>query len=744
MQGASDRRFWEIALDSIQDIVYVLGIPENGKLVLWNKRLREVTGYSDEELSNMTVFDFFDDKGKQRQAEFLAELLEAGQASIEIETFTRNGAALRYEFKSTVVKDPVSGDPVAVVGVGRDVSEKKREMDERETLIHDLTERTKELRVLSDLSSLIDTPGLGVEGMLKDAAKIATRGWHYPEITAVRITYDDLEFIEGNWKNVKAKQAADLVVRGEKRGTVSVGYTEEKPDEHEGPFLAEERHLLDALAGRVGGGAEMIEARGSVAESEEKYRTLAETLPQAVFEYNWEGAFLYANRAGFEMFGYGQDEMGKVKVMDLIDPSDHENVARAITKMLDGRSDGAVREYLFRRKDGSTFPGRAYTTLISGDNGERAGVRGIMTDITEERESERAVRESEERYRDLFENANDMIQSVGPDLRFIYVNRAWKDTLGYSDEEVKDLRLTDIIHPDNREQFMGAFKETMSNCKELERVEAVFITKNGKSVPVEGNVNCSSRDGFPAATRGIFRDVSERNEWEEKLKRANVELRGYAHTVSHDLKSPITSLSLALDLIREMLGKEAAGRHGPEIFETIEIAERGLGRANNLINDLLMLAEEGGPRDCYPVSVNEKVKEIVAENKTRISKESVKVIPDADLGEVFANPTHMYQLFANLIKNSLAYNDSEDPVIEIKKLPGEGGAHRFLIRDNGPGISDDIIKSIFVPFTRTGDGGTGLGLAIVEKIVKAYGGEIKAFNDNGACFEFTLEDHVTS
>jgi PAS domain S-box-containing protein len=130
---------------------------------------------------------------------------------------------------------------------------------------------------------------------------------------------------------------------------------------------------------------------------------------------------------------------------------------------------------------------------------------------------ERALQESELKYRDLFENANDLIQSVDKDGKFLYVNRAWRETLGYAEEEVAGLTLLDIIHPDFRMHCMDFFSRVTAG-EELGHIEAMFVTKGGGSLVVEGNVNCSIVDGAPLATRGIFRDITEHRQATEFIK----------------------------------------------------------------------------------------------------------------------------------------------------------------------------------------------------------------------------------
>ncbi len=141
----------------------------------------------------------------------------------------------------------------------------------------------------------------------------------------------------------------------------------------------------------------------------------------------------------------------------------------------------------------------------------------LRSEITQRKQAEKALQESEEQYRDLFENANDLIQSVTVDGRFLYVNKAWREMLGYSEGEVANLRLWDIIHPDSIPHCREVFQKVVSG-ETLNNVEAVFVAKDGKLVTVEGNANCRYREGKVVATRGIFRDITERKRAEELYK----------------------------------------------------------------------------------------------------------------------------------------------------------------------------------------------------------------------------------
>lgn len=155
-------------------------------------------------------------------------------------------------------------------------------------------------------------------------------------------------------------------------------------------------------------------------------------------------------------------------------------------------------------------------TPVYGPDGRLTNCLGIYHDITDLKEGKEALRRSEERYRDLFENANDMIQSVRPDGRFMYTNHAWRHTLGYSEAEMERLTIFDIIDPSCHVHCGELFKQVMGG-KILNDVEVTFVAKDGRRIVVEGSVNCSFEDGEATATRGIFRDISARKQAEESL-----------------------------------------------------------------------------------------------------------------------------------------------------------------------------------------------------------------------------------
>ena len=144
------------------------------------------------------------------------------------------------------------------------------------------------------------------------------------------------------------------------------------------------------------------------------------------------------------------------------------------------------------------------------------GIGSQLGQFIKRKQAEVALRESEERYRDLFENATDLIQSCTLDGQFMYVNRAWRETLGYSESQVQTMNLFDILHPDCKGDCLVTISRMIAG-ENLDQVKAAFISKDGTKISVEGNINCKFVAGKPVATRAIFRDITERLQAEQAL-----------------------------------------------------------------------------------------------------------------------------------------------------------------------------------------------------------------------------------
>ncbi len=259
---------------------------------------------------------------------------------------------------------------------------------------------------------------------------------------------------------------------------------------------------------------ERMRAAEALRLSEERYRVLVENSLGFICTHDLEGRLLSINPAAAQALGYQPDEMAGRNLSEFM-PSRFHSLYGHYLELIrqETVSNGLMR---LRSKDGREFIWE-YTNALQVEAGKPAYVVGYAHDVTESKRIEKALRESEERYRDLFENSTDLIQIADPDGLIVYVNSVWKRVLGYEDEEVRDFSFFDMVTPGNRAKCWELFAHAVAGEK-IDYFEATFVTKDGREITVEGNITCSFKDGKPTSARGIFHDISERKRAEERFR----------------------------------------------------------------------------------------------------------------------------------------------------------------------------------------------------------------------------------
>jgi len=320
--------------------------------------------------------------------------------------------------------------------------------------------------------------------------------------------------------------------------------------------------------------------------------------------------------------------------------------------------------------------------------------------------------------------------------RTINMNETMLRELGYTREEVigKDYLAT-FVPPGDRPGLAAVFDTLVRSREPTVNVNRVRA-RDGREFIVEWRGRPVFReDGELDYFYGLGVDITERVRAEEAMRRINSELDAYAHAVSHDLRGPVANILSAAQTMERLLGAEK----DPALRELVEVVISSSRQALELIEETLKMARE---RDFTGrvglVDVSSLVKHILEERKRVIEERGIRVESDADLGHLRAGRAHLYQIFSNLLDNALRFAPRGSGVVEVRKLGEEGDALRYLVRDNGPGIEPGEAADLFRPFWKGRDGRTGVGLATVKRLVEAYGGSIRAYNDGGACFEFTL------
>jgi len=304
--------------------------------------------------------------------------------------------------------------------------------------------------------------------------------------------------------------------------------------------------------------------------------TMLDNTTDSVFLLDFEGRFIYANKAAYETRGYAKEEFMKMNLADLDTPEYAKQIKARMEQIMEKGSQ--IFETAHICKDGLIMPVEAHVSIIELDN--KKCLLSILRDTTERKKAEIMLVENEEKYRNLVENINDMVQSVKPDGSFVYVNRAWQETLGYDEDEISGLSLFDIIHPDSLPHCTETFKRVLAGEK-ASGIEAKFVAKDGRIVIVEGNVRSLFKDGKPVTTYGIFRDITERKLAEEEIrKRRDIET-----AINSILKISLENISLG-DILKKTLDNILA-------IPWLSLQSRGAIFLAEEPNTLVMKAQNG-------------------------------------------------------------------------------------------------------------------------------------------------------
>nr|MDQ3100519.1 PAS domain S-box protein [Bacteroidota bacterium] len=240
------------------------------------------------------------------------------------------------------------------------------------------------------------------------------------------------------------------------------------------------------------------------------------------------GSISEYNPAASARFGWEpQEVLGKKSAMLYADPVQYKKIQVELSA--NGVFAGEIKNIT---KYGEVFTSFLAASRLYDEDGQLIGAMGVSRDVTQMLRDQEALRISEGRYRDLFENATDLIQSIDARGSFEYVNKAWREALGYGEQELDGMTFHDIIHPDHRTGFSDYFRTVMEGGN-AGNISTVFMGKGGHSVIVEGTTSTRVHNGSIIAMRTIFRDVTNMYLAREKVQAHEAKLRALFERSEH-------------------------------------------------------------------------------------------------------------------------------------------------------------------------------------------------------------------
>jgi len=485
----------------------------------------------------------------------------------------------------------------------------------------------------------------------------------------------------------------------------------------------------------------VLQKMETTAISELTFQLIVESSPNAIVLVGQDGNVLYLNRQMEKLFGYNRSELVGQQIECLIPPrlkAHHPALRGAFFTNPSVRAMGAGRELYALRKDHTEFPIEIGLNPIEA-GGETYVIASII-DITERKKAE-------ERFRLVVESAPNAMVLINQSGAITLINRQVETLFGYSRDELIGAKIEMLIperfkkqHPQQRGFF---FEHPKARAMGAGR-ELFALRKDGSEVQVEIGLNPIETIDAQMVLASII-DITERKIQEATLlKKAELEVRNkeleqFAYLASHDLQEPLRTVANYMQLFEEDYGA-ILDDEGKRYLKAVSSATLRMGI---LIKALLEYARLGSNTKLKYVDCADILNHVLADMHSTISATQA-IISIGPMPKLYVYEIEMYQLFQNLISNSLKFRRSQvipEIKIEARELPGKW---QFSITDNGIGIESKDFEKIFQIFqrlhTKQEFDGHGVGLANCKKIVQLHQGEIWVGSSPGvgSTFFFTI------
>jgi PAS domain S-box-containing protein len=484
---------------------------------------------------------------------------------------------------------------------------------------------------------------------------------------------------------------------------------------------------------------------------QERFSGIYKSSKDAIAFATLGGVLLDVNNSFCKLTGYSKEELLSGRRYQDITPKEfHEYEAKIIERILTTGSPGEYeKEYM--RKDGSRVPILLTTFVVKGNDGQPIGVAAIIKDITERKQAEEALRESEERYRALVNlggkvgEAVIMVQDTeqGNAIQ-AFVSNEWPHITGYSGKELLGMSFFDLLHPKHQEVSLKRHKRKMSGAIIPGLFEMSIITKDGTEVPIELTSAYTTYKG-QRATVAFIRDITERKQAEERERELQQELYHasrlasigeLAAGVAHEISNPLTGI---LGFSQRLMRKST----DEEVSRDLERINSEAQRVAKVVGNLLTFARRREPKKEY-LDINDILQRALELRAYALETSNIEVVTSLAPGlpRTMADFHQIQEVFLNIILNAeQAMSEASGGGKLSVKTQRTGDYIRISFADDGPGIPVEHFDKVFDPFftTRGEKGGTGLGLSLCHGIVTEHAGKIYAKSKPGKGATFFVE-----
>ncbi|MCF8065126.1 MAG: PAS domain S-box protein [Desulfarculaceae bacterium] len=713
----------------------VLSSLEEGRLFEVNETFLRSTGYTRQEAIGKTIMELGLNTNSEGRAWVVEALRREGSVSgLEVRMRTKAGRLLIMVYYGTMIE--VGGERL-VLSLLQDVTEAKR----AEKALKASEEKFQKLYMASPVPMNLTTLKEGRYLEVNDAfCQISG----YSRQEALNNTSTGL----GLWENAADRDTVHQIMQRDgslrdypvsfrmKNGQVRHFLWSAEMME-----LGPEPLMISAHLDIT----DLIRAQAALADSESRFRSVVENSLAGIYVIQG-GKLAYVNPRLVSMLGFSRPEdlLGS-DPWEYVHPGDHEMVKSG--GWLRQHHDVSQRHYNFRAicGDGKTIWLEALDTHIMYE-GRKANL-GNVVDITQRKATEEALKQSEEQYRLLVDNAQDAIYIL-QDGVFVFANPEVERLIGYTQEELLSLDFRKVIHPDHLPEVSQRYADRLRGKAALNDYPMRVLAKDGSERWIQTKGILISWKERPALLY-TSRDITSQRAMESQLRQSQkLEAIGtLAGGIAHDFNNMLAAIMGYTEL---SLDDAAAGS---ELAQNLEQVMKAGERGRGLVQQILSFSR-GAERETEPLDLAALVAEALKLLRAAIPSNITIKTRLEPCGLVRGDPVQLHQLLMNLVTNAAQAMEDTGGTITLSLKPIEvtredalqspglmpGPYLRMVVSDTGPGIPQELRERIFEPFftTKEAGKGSGLGLAAVHGIVQSHMGAITLVDQEGPGASFVV------